>query len=123
MVGRGGAVTCAGTTDLQALEQTVVAHVGDQFGSMSEPGLLLDVRPMGLDRANAQLEGRSDLAVRVAQRDQSEDLDLTRGELVGRPGGRSRRDGEPGSELRVEIDPALRRKPDSTDELAGRLPP
>ena len=41
-------------SDIQALlEQTVVARVGDQFGSISEPRLLLDVGPMGLDRANA----------------------------------------------------------------------
>jgi len=107
----------AGASDGHALEQIVVAHVGDEFGSSREPRLLLDVGPMGLDGTNAQSENRGDLAVRVAERDQSEDLDLARAEVIGRPGGRSRPGGEPGSELRGEVGPALCRKPDSADEL------
>jgi hypothetical protein len=79
--------------------------------------------PHGTRSCERSDRGRGDLAVRVAERDQSENLELARAEVVGRPGGRWRLGGEPGSELRVEVGPALCRKPDGLDEFPCRLPP
>ena len=60
--------------------------------------LLLDVCAVRLDRAHREEELLRDLGVRVAQRDQPQDLDLALGEVVRRPGRLGRRGGQDGAE-------------------------
>ena len=57
--------------------------------------------------------------VDVAEREQPEDLDLARGQLVGRPLRLVRLGGEPGAQLRVDVGPAGNHRVDRGDELAG----
>jgi hypothetical protein len=57
-----------------------------QLRPTRQPQLLLDVRPVRLDRADAEVELLADLAVGVSERHQLEDVGLPRGEdgaLVG----------------------------------------
>jgi hypothetical protein len=74
------------------------------------------VRLHGAD-AEDQLLG--DLRIDVAEREQSEDLDLARGQLVGWSLGLVRLGGEPGAQLRVDVGPAGDDRVDRGDELTG----
>jgi hypothetical protein len=62
----------------------VLERVAHELGAAGEPDLLLDVRAMRLDRADRQVQLAADLRVRVAQRDELEDLELALGEVIGR---------------------------------------
>src|SRR5918996_2938587 len=102
-----------------ALDQVVVERVADQLGAARHAELLLDVGPMRLDGAHAEVEPARDLAVGVAERDQTEHVELALGQVAGRAarGGRHAR-----SELGVEPGAAAGGGPDRLDELgAGRL--
>ena len=100
----------------QSRDQLVVERVATSSARVRAARLVLDVRAVRLDRADAEVELLADLRVRVAERDQAQDLELALGEVVGRPGGR-RRGGEPGAELGVEVGPALRGRADRLHEL------
>ena len=65
------------------LEHAALERVADQLGALRHAELLLDVRAVRLDRANADHELLSDLGVGVAERDQPQDLRLALAELVG----------------------------------------
>ena len=64
-----------------------------------------------------RIELLGDLGVRVAERDQPQDLDLALGEVVRRPRGLGRRGGECSAEPRVEVGAALGHPPHGVDEL------
>jgi hypothetical protein len=81
----------------------VLERVLDQLGSAGSADLLLDVRAVGLDRTHAQIQLTGDLAVRVAERDQAQDLDLTLGQVVGRPGRSGRLSGKARAEARIQL--------------------
>ena len=72
---------------------------------------------MRLDGAHAEEELRGDLGVRVAERDQPQDLHLALGEVVRRPGGLRRRRGDARAELGREEGAARRGDADGLDEL------
>ena len=75
---------------------------------------------MGLDRADRQIQLLGDLAVRMAERDQSQHIDLALGQVVGRAGGRLA--GDAGAERRVEVRLVRGGAADRLDKLAvGRL--
>src|SRR5215208_2509831 len=57
-------------------DEPVLERVVHELGAAGQPDLLLDVGPVRLDCAHAQVELARDLGVRVAERDQAEDLDF-----------------------------------------------
>src|SRR5271155_3135183 len=69
-------------------DQPALQRVADELRAGSEPELLLDVRAVGLDGAHRQIQLRGDLCVGVPERDQSQHVGLTLGEIVRRSGGR-----------------------------------
>ena len=66
-------------------DQLMVERVAHQLRARRPARLALDVRAVRLDRAHAEVELLADLGVRVAERDQAQDLELALGEVVGRP--------------------------------------
>ena len=80
------------------VDQAALDRVADELGAGRHRQLLLDVRAVGLDGAHAQVELLGDLVVRVAERDQAENLELALREIVRRrrvglsrqPGARAR---------------------------------
>jgi signal transduction histidine kinase len=104
------------------VDEPVLERVAHELGAAGAAQLVLDVRPVRLHRAHAEVELLGDLGVRVAQRDEPQDGDLALGQVVGRPGGRRRLGDHPRAELRVEVRLALRGGADRLDELVvGRL--
>ena len=102
------------------LDQPAIDRVANELCAIREAELLLDVRAVRLDRADAEVELLGDLVVGVAQRDQAQNLQLTVGEVVGRRGLRLRR--EPRAQLGLKIGLADRRHSHRLDKLlAGRL--
>ena len=67
----------------------MLARVADELGAGRESHLLLNVRAVGLHRADGEEELFGDLPVGVPERDQPQDVDLALGEASGGPGGGS----------------------------------
>ena len=59
-------------------DQPLIERVARQLGPGAEAELLLDMGPVGLDRADAEVELLADLAVGVAESHQAQDLGLAR---------------------------------------------
>ena len=60
----------------------MIERVAHEFGPGRAAQLVLDVRAVGLDRAHAEEELLADLGVRVAERDQAQDVELALAEVV-----------------------------------------
>jgi hypothetical protein len=63
----------------------VIDRITDELGPSAATGLVLDVRTVRFDRADAEEELLADLGVRMPERDQPQDLQLPLGEVVRRP--------------------------------------
>ena len=61
---------------LRGLDQLVLERIADEVRSRRQAQLLLDVGPVGLDRANRQVQLVTDLGVGVPERDQAQHVDL-----------------------------------------------
>ncbi len=68
---------------LLGLEHPAFERIADQLRALRDAQLLLDVRAVGLDRADADHQLLRDLGVRVAERDQAQDLELAGAEVLG----------------------------------------
>src|SRR4051794_4200524 len=101
------------------VHEASLERVTHQLGARGQPQLLLDVRAVRLDGAHGEVQLLADLGVRVSERDQAQDVDLARGQIVGRALGGG---GERGAEARMQIRLALTGEPYGVDELVvGRL--
>ena len=68
----------------QVVDEAVLERVAHELGAGGAAQLLLDVRAVGLDRARGEEELLADLDVGVAERDQPQDVDLARRQVVRR---------------------------------------
>ena len=100
--------------DHSTVEHPALERVAHELRALRHAQLLLDVRAMRLDRANADHELLGDLGVGVAERDQPQDLELANAEVV-RWAGRLGR--EPRAQVRLEI--GLRRRRRSRTALTS----
>src|SRR5581483_11475194 len=63
-------------------EEALLDRVANELGTAREPQLLHDVAAVGLGRADRDVELVRDLLVRVAEREQAENLALAVGERI-----------------------------------------
>src|SRR5687768_10615531 len=110
------ATSTAGLT----VDQVVIQRVTHELGTARDAELLLDVRPVRLDGADAQEELLRDLAVGVPERDQAQHLDLAVAQLRERSHRAVRRGRHARAEVRVEPGTAARGGADGLHELGPR---
>src|SRR3954454_8642896 len=104
------------------VDEAVLERVLHQLGARRAADLLLDVRAVRLDRAHAQVEPARDLRVRVAERDQPQNLDLALGQVIRQAARRRRLGREPRAQPRIQVRLPLRGQPHRLQQLlVGRL--
>src|SRR4051794_28761607 len=99
------------------VEQMMIERVAHELGAGGPAQLLLDMRAMGLDGPGREEELFRDLAVGMAEGDQSQHHELALAEIVGWPGWLVRCGGHAGAETGVEVGVAGGGQADGLEQL------
>jgi hypothetical protein len=87
------------------VHELVLERVAHELGARAATQLVLDVRPVYLDRPCGEEELLADLGVGVAEREQSQHFDLAIREVIRRPCRFARQPGEGSAEPGIEVGP------------------